>query len=323
MGTFVDLWGSMGMRTVLVVIVGISVVAAAVAMGVWYGRSAAVENAARLQRQKDALSLELASTGDRLQSQEAELEQTRLEIDRLQSHIADLEREAKEAAALASVESVDTTLPEPEQAPQAVVADASPRADDRRSRWGRPRDGGQDLTPEEEAARRAEWETRRQEFATRMRENVSSFFDSKLEQAGDAAAQQRILSMEDYSNYMMDLFQQMRATEDEEERDSLRTEMDTARETMRTLVTEQQDQMLRDLASDMGVRSGTRQDEFVTRMRTTMEDPFFQSQGMLGGGGRGRWGGGGFGGGGGPGGDRGGFGGGGGPGGDRGGSGTP
>src|SRR5690606_15086052 len=134
-------------------------------------------------------------------------------------------------------------------------------------------------------ARRAEWEARRQEFANRMRENVSNFYNSKLETAGDAASQQRILAMEDYSNYMMDLFQQMRATEDEAERERLRAEMDSARDTMRTLVTDQQDQMLRDLAADMGVTSGSRQDEFVTRMRETMEDPFFRGEGMLGGGG--------------------------------------
>lgn len=279
----------------LITALAVAVVAIGVAALGWVGRSGSPGLAARLQQEKDALEQELALAGSRLKRQDQELEATRLEIERLTSQLADAEHQAARAAALAeTVERVDAAVSEPEEPPQATMADEP--LQDRRDWWERRRGGddGEELTPEEQEARRAEWAARRQEFANRMRENVSNFYSSQLEKAGDSASQQRILAMEDYSNYMMDLFQQMRATEDEEERDRLREEMDSARDTMRSLVDEQQDQMLRQLASEIGVNSGTRQDEFVSRMRETIEDPFFRAEGMLGGvgGGRGRWGGG-------------------------------
>jgi hypothetical protein len=281
------------MRTTLIILLAVVVAVAGTVAGSWYGRGASSESAARLQQEKDALAQASARAAEELAAREADLERVREENDSLKSELAAVERElAKVSASVTPVDEFAGAPVETAEEPQAAVAE-EPETD-RRDRRDRRGPGGEELTPEEMEARRAEWAARREEFATRMRDNVSEFFTNQMAQADDTASQERIKSMEEYSTYMMELFQQMRATEDEEEQAALREEMDAARDTMRTLVTAQQDDMLRDLANEMGVQSGTRQDEFVTRMRDTMESPFFRSpENVMGGGGRrGGWGGG-------------------------------
>ncbi len=293
LGTYQLRWGFKVMRTTLIIVVAVLVAVAGTVVGSWYGRSAASESAARLQQEKDALAHASARAAEELAAREADLERVREENDSLKSDLAAVQRElAKVSASVTPVDEFAGDPVETPEEPQAAVAE-EPETD-RRDRRDRRGPGGEELTPEEMEARRAEWAARREEFATRMRDNVSEFFTNQMAQADDTTSQERIKSMEEYSTYMMELFQQMRATEDEEEQATLREEMDAARDTMRTLVTAQQDDMLRDLANEMGVQSGTRQDEFVTRMRDTMESPFFRSpDNILGGGGRrGGWGGG-------------------------------
>ena len=136
-------------------------------------------------------------------------------------------------------------------------------------REGRGRRGGRD---------RGDWQARgeeRREFAQQMRENVQGYLAGEFERATDPAARERLQAMTEYTDHMFDLRRQMSETEDPEEREALHEEMHQAGQEARSLVEEQRNEILRQVASSFGVKPDE-QDEFGSAMRAAMESPFFR-----------------------------------------------
>lgn len=242
------------------------------------------------------------------QVQDAEMRLTRLENEN-----ASLYSQLEDARALAEARAVEAVDPvaelafaEPED-PIEPMAAPPPRSPaerrergsgdrdrdrgERRDRWEGAGDWGS-MTPEER-------EARRQEFAARARQRIDEMTAAEMAKTSDAAAQQRLAALNEQLNYMMDLTQSMREAQTEEERQVLRDSMAQARDTIRELSEQQQDYMLRQLASQFGITSPAVQDQFIASLRETQDAPFFQGPRAFTRGGWGGFPGGGFGGGGG------------------------
>ncbi len=140
-----------------------------------------------------------------------------------------------------------------------------------------PADPAPGATPTEEAERRAKWEQRRREFAARIRERVGDFLQAEMDATGDPNVQDRLEAMGEYVDYYMELRAALRAAETEEEKEELRGTLADATQTMRELLTEQQNEILRDVLSEQGIAAGQKQDEFIAALRQAQSSPFFRS----------------------------------------------
>jgi len=162
---------------------------------------------------------------------------------------------------------------------------------DRGDRWGG--------SPEERDARR-------QEFVTRMEDNLTNFFTGELEKSGTPAMQERLLALEEKTYEMFALRGQMREAETDEQREQLRQAYGEAMDSTRQLMAEQQQDMLNAIASQFGIAGASDQAAFQQAVRSAVSSPFFTDNPSAllwnsgrsdDGGGPGRFGGGGFGGG--------------------------
>lgn len=167
---------------------------------------------------------------------------------------------------------------------------------------GRDGEGGEregrrrEPTPEE----RAEWEARREEMVATARDRQNQFMADAIAKADSPEEAARLALLQDNMNAMANMMEQYRQLETDEEREAYREAMAKNRDNIQSLVREQQDDMMRDVAKGYGITDPAKQDEFVAAMRETQSNPMFRSPAMTMGGGRGGWGGGGgFGGGGG------------------------
>jgi len=156
--------------------------------------------------------------------------------------------------------------------------EAEPEQD--RRRWGDGRHGrrrDEDLTEEEREARRA----REQQLRTRIRERVDGFFDAEYGAAADATVQDRLVQMEESTNYLMDLREAMREAESDEERQQFRQDFGETAATLRDLVTEQQDYMLRTVAEEHGIKGAEQQEAFVASMREIQASLYFRPERLI------------------------------------------
>ena len=164
---------------------------------------------------------------------------------------------------------------------QGDLAQTRPPGDRREDRAGRDRGDRGPWGGSPEA---------REEFRAQMRERFGEFYASQIEQATDPGAKDRLASMAEYSQLMMDLHQQMRDSDDEEERDALHQSMDDAQDAYRALAAEQKDYMTRELAKTYGITDRAKQDAFIASMEELQSNPLIRMGG--GPGGPGGWGGG-------------------------------
>lgn len=235
------------------------------------------QQAAALKRQAEAAELRLARL-------ETENESLRAQLDRAHENLA---------AAPAQVPEFEPEppTPEPEDAAEAG-AEARPPARDPRERTDRSRwEDGQGFGPD--GGDPAQREERRQEFATRMRQRVDEMFGAEMAKSNDPVVQERLTALNEQVQYMMDLRQQMRDAQTDEDREVLRQTIDQTRDNIRTLTEQQQEYMLRQLAAQSGITSTNAQDQFIAGLRDVQQSPYF-NPGLMGGGFGGR--GGGFGG---------------------------
>lgn len=151
-----------------------------------------------------------------------------------------------------------------------------PEREGRRGRWG-----GDD-TPEQR-------EARRQEFVTRMQDNLTQFFTGELDKSGSPETQERLIALENQIHDMMNLRMQMRNAETDEERQALEQAfgetMTAARDTMK----EQQREMVNSLATQFGINGKENRQAFQQALEAAVDSPFFSDNPaaiMFGGGGR-------------------------------------
>jgi hypothetical protein len=121
----------------------------------------------------------------------------------------------------------------------------------------------------------------------RMRERMDGYIDSETAKTNDPAVQQRLTTLKEQSDYMLELMQKMRDTMDEKERAAAQQEFAQVRGTVTGLVQEQQDYMLQQLATQNGITDPQKQQAFINSLRETQASPFFSSPMMSFGGRRG------------------------------------
>lgn len=272
---------------IYVVVAALGVLAGALAVHSWLAPEVAV-----LTGRAESLALENKTLTDR--------------VDQLASHARRLEQQ------LAEVESqtADAAAQEP-PVPQALDEPAEPESDDMgvaeafappqgESRRGLRRRGQAEIVGTEQSASetgqpeegRGDSEERRarfREFEQQMRDRVSTVLQDEYASAPDADTQERIQILQDYTDQMAQLREEMRNAESDEERDALRQTMRESYMGMQEVVRTQQDSMLRTLASNSGITDPGKQDSLITGLRDLQASPFFQADRMMGGGGRGPW----------------------------------
>ena len=262
------------MRNIAIVVVAVLVGAAC---GAWVMHR-------HLDPQVNALMAQGEEATERLNRMQAahedELDQMQVEIQELEDDARGLRRKLEQVPppqqpvplAEETVAAIELPLlPEPEE---ATESEQDPR---RRGEGWRGRRRDEDLTQEERAARQA----REQEFRTRARERVDGFFEAEYGGATDAAVQDRLVRMEENTNYLMDLREAMREAESDEERQQLRQDFGETTAALRDLVVEQQDYMLRTLAEEHGIKGAEQQEAFVASMREVQSSVYFRPERMI------------------------------------------
>ena len=124
-----------------------------------------------------------------------------------------------------------------------------------------------------------EREEQRRRWADELRQRTREAMQTAIGKDADRTTQDRVAALDEYFDYTMDLAQQMREAQSDEERQALRDELGEAMRTSREIVTEQQDHMLRQIASQNGINSPEAQNRFVESMRETLDTPFFRAPG--------------------------------------------
>lgn len=286
------------MRAVLITVVALIV---GVALGVVTARAQFAARLDALGQERDDVCVVLAQTkadGDvlakRLSVSEAACQARDDEVETLQARVESLQGQmrALEQAAAVPREEVAPAQDAPETPAETKSPAPDAAAEDGRDRR---RERSEDLSPEEMARRDEEIRGYRANFQGRM----DTFFQDAMNAAPDRASQERIASIQDNIAYLSELREAMRNATTDEERAALRQSMADAGVTLRDLVLSQQDDMLRNLATQFGVKGDKEQQAFVAAVQTLQESPFFHAREYAGyaGMGRGPMVGGGFGGG--------------------------
>ena len=191
----------------------------------------------------------------------------------------------KLASAAKTDQPADAAL-EPVGQPKDTTLDsgAEPPADASAGGQGR---GGRNPneTEEERQARIAQYRADREQRSADMRDRMRSFMDEQIQNAPDKASQDRLSTISANGEQMMELFQQMRDAQTDDERNAIRDQIRATGEATRPLVQEQQDSMMRQTLAQNGVSDPKAQDAAIQSLRQTMESPFFRGPFAFGGGG--------------------------------------
>ena len=195
---------------------------------------------------------------------------TRLEAERsqYQDRLAALQVKLNEVAAAGSVAPAEVDLATEQALDAAIEPEAEGATPDGERGPGRERGERGGGTPEERDARR-------QEFATRMQDNMANFFTGELEKSATPEMQERLVTLEQKTQEMMDLRNQMRAAETDEEREALGAAFGETMSAARDIMQEQQDDMLGAIASQFGITKESEQAAFEQAVRAAMDSPMF------------------------------------------------
>ncbi len=209
--------------------------------------------------------------GARLVRLEAERKDYAQTLSDLRSEVDSLKNAVDVAPAAVEVALIE------DQADAAPSKSADPPPE--RGRRGSPWDRGG--TPEERDARR-------QEFVTRMQDNLTDFFTGELEKSNTPAVQERLIALETTVHDMMDIRRQMRDVETDEERDALRASFGDTMDTARGIMKDQQRDMINAIAGQFNISSDADKAAFQRAVQTAVESPFFSDNpgALLWGGGR-------------------------------------
>ncbi len=277
------------MRTIVTVTVSLALGVVAGGFGTQFLRSG------RLEAER-AASVARVQASERA-SESAKERTAALERERrsLESELRQLRREsrpgrAEEADPVGMRDLLEAILPE-----EAALAEEAGKADEAREKEERDRSGRRggrgrwDMSEEERAERRVRWE----EYREQRRVEREEFFEQAITEAPDGLAQERIAAIEEYAGYLRGFWGAMHEADGDEEREALHEELTEGLDSMRELVAEQQDYMLRDMAARQGITDEAKQDAFVEAFREIETSPFFREYarwpGMGDGGGLGMW----------------------------------
>lgn len=258
------------LRILIAVIIALPVGALA---GRYYSEQQAGSRVAALEKEHDALKAAEKAAKDAAEAAKSEAESLAREKRRLEDQLASANKAEPETQMEAVGELTDATL-------DSGVAQEADASAGERDRGDNPNE-----TDAEREARMAQWREEREQRGAEMRDRIQQFMDEQIQNAPDKATQDRLASISANGQAMMDMFQQMRDAQTDEERDALREEMRTLGESTRALVTEQQDVLMRQSLSASGVTDPKAQDAAMQSLRQTMEGPFFRGPMAWGGGG--------------------------------------
>ncbi len=140
--------------------------------------------------------------------------------------------------------------------------------------------------PEPEDAARAEERERRRaqarEWMGRADERTRNMFDELIASMDDPAAAERLDALMEWREYQRELGREMRGVESDEERAALFGEMRDARQNAQQILTDQQDSLLNSFAEGQGIKD---QEAFTRQLREVLQNPFFEMERTLVGGG--------------------------------------
>jgi hypothetical protein len=220
----------------------------------------------------------------------AERDQIRSELDQAMRAAEDNARQTemlqRQLAALDDSFSQFMTTPPPP--PAAMDATMMPpemeetTADPAETRDRRQRDR-QDATADGPGG--GDREERRQAFAEQIRGRVDQFYQEQMQQAPDRDTQERLAAMQQYTDDLMALRTAMRDAQTDEDRQALRDSMGETFQALRQVQVDQQNAMLRDLATRYGITDQAAQDQFAQSLQRLQNSPFFRPERMFMGGG--------------------------------------
>lgn len=217
------------------------------------------------ERKLAAIQAESERSGEKLARLEAERNQYSEQLASLQTKLdkaTGAEAVTPAGVPLPEEAAVDASAGPPEgAAPEEPPADEQTARRERGARWG----GG---TPEER-------EARRQEFATRMQENMSNFFTGELEKSSTPEMQERLVALEQKTQEMMDLRSQMRAAQTDEEREALGQAFGESMSAAREIMEAQQGDMLGAIANQFGITKESDRAAFEQAVRSAVDSPIF------------------------------------------------
>lgn len=250
----------------------VGVIALVLGLGIGIGVSIYKVNAANSHL--DTVQADMDQMRDLVKKAESRLTEREAELARL--------REELEAARSTPVSDPNAGAMEPEvPVPDtseflASLSEALGEMDESASgqRRGRFQDrfNGQRGEEEDEAAR----EERRRSYMDNYRQRMTDFMRAEIEASNDPAEKQRIASISEYMESLMDQRRLLREAQTDEERQAV---FDTMRENagvLRSMVEEQQDEVVRDSLERQGITSRSEQDAVIQAYKEAQDDPFFQ-----------------------------------------------
>lgn len=259
------------MKNVLIVLLGavLGIVLGAGAMHQWAMPQLLDANTKLSDAERKLASIQAES-----ESSSAKLAQLEAERNQNSEQLASLQSKLDKATGAEAVTPADVPLPEDATAvdasagPPEGAAPEEPSADERAARRERGARWGGGGTPEER-------EARRQEFATRMQENMSNFFTGEMEKSSTPEMQERLVALEQKTQEMMDLRSQMRAAQTDEEREALGQAFGETMSAAREIMQAQQGDMLGAIANQFGITKESDRAAFEQAVRSAVDSPIF------------------------------------------------
>jgi hypothetical protein len=142
---------------------------------------------------------------------------------------------------------------------------------------------GEDEASREE--RREEWRTRRQEITAQMQARMTDFLAQQYDTAPDLATRQRMSDISTHLNAMNELRALLDKAETDEERAKLEEELQQTQDATRSLLREQQQEVMANAAENLGLTTEEEQQAYAESVRQVMQSPFTWAPMMGGGGG--------------------------------------
>lgn len=128
-------------------------------------------------------------------------------------------------------------------------------------------------------------ERRRQqsrEWMGRFEQQTRDMFEEQIALMDDPAAAERLDALMEWRDYQRELGREMRGLESQEERAALFGEMQDARQSAQQILNDQQNSLLNSFAERQGIKD---QEAFTRQLREVLQNPFFEMERALVGGG--------------------------------------
>lgn len=260
------------------VIAGVIALLAGLGIGLWFGMAKA--NAAKtvLAEAESAA----AKTRERVVEMEHAVSVREAELKKLRGELAQARSAPQPEQETPAPEPIQPAAQTPNflsELAQALVADEEPRPGRRGSRF---REEG---PPEGETE--GQRDERRRSFAEDYRQRMSDFLTEKIASSKDPAEKERIASIGEYMQSLMEQRQQLRDAQTDEDRQAIFDTMRQNSDVLRSMVEEQQDKVMRDSLASKGITNRSEQDTIIQAYKESQDNPFFSGPFTMFGGGRG------------------------------------